>query len=72
MRWYEIAGGINIGISNEEQKIVDKISRNNYIFTEDLDDRECKIAKNLVHKGVLVRQTKEGRRVYVANELENF
>lgn len=73
MRWVDIAGGIRITLSNEENDLVEKTRKNKKVKKQDLDEREKEIARKLVSKGVLNRTTEKDKIFFVFNKLqENF
>lgn len=52
MRWCEIAGGIQIFLSREEQSIIDRVSKGRKPQSS-FDEREQEIARRMVSRGVL-------------------
>jgi hypothetical protein len=53
MRFYELQGGIQYWLSQEEDKLFNKIHRNNNKYPLDkLNDREQEVSRKLVSRGV--------------------
>jgi hypothetical protein len=69
MRTIEIPGGLNVFISNLENKVYERLSEE--VCKEDLNERDAYIAQNLVNKGVCSRLKKEGK-IYFKKSQASF
>ncbi len=73
MRFIEIAGNLQIGISNEELILLEKIKGAvTYMFKNQLDEREQELARRMVHRGILIRSMYEGKICFIYDGLEDF
>jgi len=54
MRYREVASGLRIPVSGEEQELLDK-SDHGVIAKDDLDERDAEVARLLVSRGVIVQ-----------------
>jgi|JTFO01.1.fsa_nt_gb hypothetical protein len=73
MRYVEIAGGINIMISNEEQELLDMYRELGRIKKAELTERGQELARILVSKGVLNRVTNSNNETYyIPNKQEKL
>jgi hypothetical protein len=70
MRYFEIAGGFRLDISEEEQMILD--SALDGILEESLDERGIEMACKMLSRGLLNRLLKDGKIYYVQNGLPNI
>lgn len=70
MKIIEIAGGINVTLSNEENVLLDKIKEKEKIFKNTLSEREKEIARILVNKGVIKRFKDNKKIFFIYNKLE--
>jgi ParB-like chromosome segregation protein Spo0J len=59
MRFFEISSGLRIPVSEEEQEILDLISPENRIAKSKLDERQKEVARNMVTRGLLVRERED-------------
>jgi UDP-N-acetylglucosamine transferase subunit ALG13 len=70
MRYFEIAGGIRIDISEEERDLL--VLANSNVLEEELDERTQEVALQMVSKGLLVRHEDDDKAYYTPNGLENI
>jgi hypothetical protein len=70
MRYFEIAGGFRLDISEEEQTILD--SALDGLLEEKLDEREVEVACKMLSRGLLNRLEIDDKVYYVQNGLENI
>lgn len=70
MRFFEIQGGVNVALSNEESELVDKITDSNGAAANTLSDRERQVSRRLVSKGALRRIEKDGKPYLIPNSLD--
>jgi hypothetical protein len=59
MRFYEISSGLRIPISEEEQELFDLITKGS-LEKSALDERQQEVARNMVTRGLLIRENKDG------------
>jgi hypothetical protein len=65
MKFTEIAGGIRVFTTLEENELLEKFSKEDKVFKNQLDDREQMIARKLVEKSILRRsKDKEDGKLY--------
>jgi hypothetical protein len=65
MKFTEIAGGIRVFTTVEENELLEKFSKEDKVFKNQLDDREQMIARKLVEKSILRRsKDKEDGKLY--------
>lgn len=64
MRYHEIASGMRVFVSAEEQSIIDRAADS--VSWDDLDERDRTIAGTLVSKGLLRRRKSDGKVSYRA------
>lgn len=69
MRYFEVAGGINIYISEEEDFLVQKVKESSSIPHTKLNDREQLLAQRLVSRGVLNKMIIDEQSTYSVNSL---
>jgi len=70
MRYFEIAGGFRIDISEEERDLL--VLANEDVLEEDLDERNKEVALQMVSKGLLVRHEEDDKAYYKPNGLQNI
>lgn len=70
MRYFEIAGGFRVNISEEEQAILD--SALDGILEESLDEREYELACQMLSRGLLNRLEADEKVYFVPNKLQNI
>ena len=70
MRYFEIAGGFRVDISEEERDIL--VLANNEVLAEDLGERDQELAMKMVSKGLLISNTKDDKVYYSPNSLPNI
>lgn len=70
MRYFEIAGGFRMQVSEEEQEILDAAGEN--ILAEELDERSLEVARKMISKGLLIRFVDEGKVYYAQNKLADI
>lgn len=68
MRYSEIAGGINVIISNEEYEVLKKVKECKKLYKSSIDSvRDKELARQLVMKGVLNRHKDDKGLYFVHN-----
>jgi len=65
MRYFEIASGLRLTISSEEQALLDLADPE--LVRDDLDERQQETARLMVSRGALKQKMKNGEIVYQAN-----
>ena len=70
MRYFEIAGGMRIDISEEERDLL--VLANDNVLAEELDERNQEVALQMVSKGLLLRHEHDDKVYYAPNGLENI
>ncbi len=70
MRYFEIAGGFRIDISEEERDIL--ALANDNVLAEDLDERDQELAMKMVSKGLLISHDEDDKVFYTPNGLQNI
>lgn len=71
MRYYEIACGLRLPVSSEEQDLLDVVERD-APSNDDMDERQQELARLMVSRGVLHRQVKKGRLHFRPNSATNI
>ncbi len=71
MRYFEIAGGIRMPISEEETALLDQ-AKDNLVEDSELDERNQEVARKMVSRGLFNRLSKDGKIYYAANGLEDI
>lgn len=73
MRYIEIKGGINVPLSNEEQRLVETIAEAQTLSSSEMDQRDTELARQLCGRGVL-NQIEEADETlsYSVNKLEDL
>jgi hypothetical protein len=72
MKVFELVGGINIMISNEESDFVNKVVESGHIAKSKLSEKEKELTNVLVRKGVLNRYMEDGKIYFKFNKLEEI
>jgi hypothetical protein len=70
MRYFEIAGGIRMAVSLEEQSLLD-LAGKEMIADANLEERDQEIARNMVSRGLFNRLNRDGKLYYSLNGLED-
>lgn len=70
MRYFEIAGGLRVDISEEERDML--VLANDDVLEEDLDERGLEVAFRMVSKGLLVRHEDNEKAYYTPNGLQDI
>jgi hypothetical protein len=71
MRYFEIMGGLQLPIDQEQSALITMIEEHdNYISEEILDERQLTLADNMVSRGILNRLQVSGKLYYETNKLE--
>jgi len=70
MRYFEIAGGLRVDISEEERDLL--VLANDDVLEEDLDERGREVAFRMVSKGLLIRHEDEDKAYYTPNGLQDI
>jgi hypothetical protein len=55
MRYFEIAGGLRVPVSGEEQKVLSHVGDKGRVNRADMSDRSQEIARLMVSRGLLRR-----------------
>jgi len=71
MRWFEIASGVRLPVHSEEDELLRRASKQS-VPTDDMDEREAQLARELVSRGVLKHIQKDGQVHYVPNSAEDI
>lgn len=71
MRYCEVAGGLRIPVSSEENTLVEKIRKGGTMEKKKLDEREREVARKLVSRGVLNRKCADDGIKYEVNDLQD-
>lgn len=66
MRLNELMSGVSVYVTNEERKILNKITHPCYIDT--FDEREQFVIENLIKKNLLVKTSSKGSTLVAPNE----
>jgi len=69
MRYFEVAGGIDIVITEEEDSLVNKIKESSSVRRSKLNERDRIVAQRLVSRGVLNRKDIDEDAEYSVNSL---
>jgi len=73
MKFIEIAGNLQIGITNEELLLLAKVKGAiSHIFKNQLDEREKEVARQMVNKGILFRKKIDGKTCFMYDGLADF
>ncbi len=64
MRFHEIASGLRVPISGEEQAVL-RLAKSGPLRRDDLDDRQQEVARQMVKRGVLERGRIDGNVVFI-------
>jgi hypothetical protein len=67
MRYFEIAGGIRLQLSQEEQNVLSTVEKSHRLPSEDMDERQEEIARQMVRRGLLNRVKVKDKEHYIAN-----
>lgn len=70
MRYFEISGGFRIPISEEEQELLNAAKEE--IAEDELTERALEVAAKMTSRGLLVRETKNGKSFYIQNSLPDI
>lgn len=71
MRWFEIASGVRLPVSCEEQELLDTVSAEP-VPQDGMDERSEELARQMVGRGVLNHYTKNGRVHYRPNSAKDI
>jgi hypothetical protein len=66
MRYHEIASGMRVFVSSDEQAIINRASGENGVARDDLDERDRTIADQIVSKGLIRCMKTDGKVTYKA------
>jgi hypothetical protein len=69
MRFFEIASGLPVPVSEEEQQLLDLITEHQKIPGTALDERQLELARLMVSRGLLNRLIESNCVYYCANGL---
>lgn len=67
MRFHEIASGLRIPVSGEEQALLNA-AKSGYVRRDDLGEREQEVARRMVSRGLLNRDRLDGAVIFVSND----
>ena len=70
MRYFEIAGGFRLNISEEEKTLLDKAKEG--LLGEELDERDNEVAHKMLSRGLLNRHSEDGKIYYTPNSLPDI
>ena len=70
MRYFEIAGGFRLNISEEEKVLLDKAVDG--LLAEELDERDTEVAYHMLSRGLLNRHSEDGKLYYTPNSLPDI
>ena len=71
MRYYEIASGLRLPVSFEEQVIIDKAA--NSLEADELDERSREVARLMVNRGLLNRlRNSDGKICFKVNSAKDI
>ena len=65
MRFIDILGGFSVPISNEEQRLIEKIRKSS---ESKLNEREQELARLMVSRGIIVQHVEESKVKYTVND----
>lgn len=72
MRFFEIKGGIQVPLSNEERRLVEEIEKGNTNYSE-FDERDSELAWQLSKRGILnLIEHEDGNVTCKVNKLEDI
>jgi hypothetical protein len=73
MRYYEIASGIRIPVSSEEQELLDRITKKGFFCKKDFsDERDEEVARLMLSRGVLSQIKKNDELCYKPNSVNDI
>lgn len=73
MRYFEIAGGFRIPVSEEERDMLALVTESEHPVTDDdLDERQQELSRLMVSRGLLNRLQKDGKIYYEPNGLPDI
>lgn len=72
MKFRDVAGGLRIYISNEEDHLISKIEESGFASKTSLDEREQEVARKLVSRGVLNRLKNDNGIMYLVNSMQEL
>lgn len=72
MKFREIAGGLSIATSNEEELLIEKIGDETSFLGENLNEREQELARKMVSRGLLLQIEEKNKVRYLINDLEDI
>ncbi len=73
MRYFEIKSGIRIPLSNEERRLLESVETEGQVLSEDLDERDRELARQLVIRGVFnLIENEDDSITYTVNKLEDI
>lgn len=67
MRFYEIASGVRIPVSEEEQAILDRAIEHGSLRQADLDERDGEVARKMVSRGLFDLDHDDQGEIYQPN-----
>lgn len=71
MRYFEIASGLRMPVSSEEQELIDQAHREP-LAKDDLDERGQEVARLMVSRGLLGQFQRDGRVFYRTNSANDI
>lgn len=71
MRYFEIAGGLRVHVSEEEQELIEA-STHQTLDDDKLDERQQEVARKMVSRGLLIRHESDDKLYYTANGLPDI
>ena len=70
MRYFEIAGGIRVNISEEENDLLELCNEEQ--TEESLDERKLELAYGMLSRGLLLQTEVENKSAFIQNKLPNM
>jgi len=70
MRYFEIASGIRIAVSKDEQNLIDMAS-NGPVREDDLDAHQVELAHRLTSRDILVRDETDNATTFKLNSMDD-
>ncbi|MNK29868.1 hypothetical protein D3C87_482710 [compost metagenome] len=74
MRYYEIKGGIQVPLSNEERRLVESVEEAGQVKADDLDERDRELSRQLCGRGIfnMIENEEDDSITYTVNKLEEI
>lgn len=74
MRYFEIKGGIQVPLSNEERRLVESVEKAGQVNRSDLEERDQELARQLCGRGIfnMIENEEDDSITYTVNKLEEI